>query len=72
MKILLDWTHAGGHYYVRPYLGPDRDHLAVAGKLCLRPDEAVALRLVIRTGIDPRTGIDGIFERGDIPPDELP
>ena len=64
VKLLLAWDDRGGHRALGVFIGTDREHLALCGRLTLRPDEAEALRLVLRGGIDPRTGIDGIFERG--------
>lgn len=64
MKLLLAWERGAGHDRVIVFIGPDRDHLASCGELTMRPAEAEAFRLVVRSGIDERTGIDGIFERG--------
>ena len=64
MKIKLAWDRGPAHDRCRVFIGQDRDHLASTGELVMRRAEAEAFRLVVRSGIDPRTGIDGIFESG--------
>lgn len=66
MKIKLVWIRGapGAHDRCRVYVGADPYHFALAGVLTFRRPEAEAFRLVVRSGIDPRTGITGIFESG--------
>ena len=61
--ILLRWTRNPHHYHVRVFMGPDRDHLALVGELCMLPLEACRFRETVRRGICP-DGIRGIFEKG--------
>lgn len=63
MKILLEWRPGPAHYRCAVFVGPDRDHLALAGDLLLRAEEAPAFRAVVRQGIA-APGFTGIFERG--------
>lgn len=67
MIIKLRWTQRGEkHRGLMVFVGVDGDHLANAGELCLRVDEAVKFRVSIRqgSGIEGSGGIDGVLESG--------
>lgn len=64
MKIKLAWDRGEAHDDCYVFIGPDRNHFALMGRLTMRRAQSEAFRLVVRSGIDPRTGIDGIFESG--------
>jgi len=66
MIVKMRWTNNGPHKRVTLFVGVDRDHLANAGTLCLRPDEATAFRKSIRqgSGIEGSGGFSGVLESG--------
>lgn len=42
--VRCDVEHLGGHIHVAVWIGPDREHLALAGRLCCRSEEWDELR----------------------------
>jgi hypothetical protein len=50
MIIRFDATIRGEHAHVRVWAGPDREHLALCGRLCFRMQEWASLRQLLLRG----------------------
>ena len=67
MIVKLQWLPVGGaHIRVTVFTGPDADHLANAGELTFRYEEAQCFHDSVRqgTGIEGAPGFSGILESG--------
>ena len=67
VKMRWDCTGSGSDYHrVTLFVGPDSGHLAHAGVLTLRRDEAIAFHSSLRqgSGIEETEGFSGVLESG--------
>ncbi len=64
--VKLRWNRGIGHDRVTIFTGPNRDHLANAGTLVFRSEEAEAFRASIRqgSGNPDIPGFSGVLESG--------